>query len=146
MRTTFLALLLAGIATGQTGTVKVKPCDTVKTYPAGDGCNTCRDECGLVSCTLAYCGKIAEGIVTIEPPVKPEAMDVPAVLEVTPDDGLWWNVEGTGPNDVQVKGEQRRWICRDKRRVLLTSEDGKKHCVLFPQQEPSKITQQSQPK
>ena len=61
---------------------------------------------------------------------KPEPMDVPAEYvckanikpsEICPaTDGL----------DPYVP------TCADKRRVLLTSEDGRKHCILFPESQP----------
>src|SRR5690348_15645919 len=51
-----LVLMLAGCAFGQnTGTLRVGTCNDVKHFPAGDGCNTCTDACGMVTCTLAWC-------------------------------------------------------------------------------------------
>jgi hypothetical protein len=48
----------------------------------------------------------------------PEPMDAPALQEVN---GSYIDAA------IEV-----HWSCADKRRVLLTSEDGKKHCILFP--------------
>ena len=121
-RIVLAVLFLVGCAGAQiTGTVPIGPCLDVKAYPAGDGCNTCRNECGMITCTMAYC---------LKSPSQPEPMDVPAEYvckanikpsEICPaTDGL----------DPYVP------TCADKRRVLLTSEDGRKHCILFPESQP----------
>jgi hypothetical protein len=39
--------------------------------------------------------------------------------------GMWH--EG----DHKAECHKQRWTCKDKARILLTSEDGKKHCVRF---------------
>ncbi len=33
--------------------------------------------------------------------------------------------------DAQCRKKLSRWTCSDKRRVLLTDESGKRHCILF---------------
>lgn len=37
---------------------------------------------------------------------------------------------------VCITGPELRWECINNKRVLLTSEDGAHHCILFPDQEP----------
>ena len=64
-------------------------------------------------------------------------MDVPAVKGST---GIPIKLPCTiyPSNQIYVSHDQDRcefekeWSCADKRRVLLTGEDGKKHCILFP--------------
>lgn len=73
---------------------------------------------------------------------RPEPMDVPAIEVSAPSEIVWQS----GPFDIQsctngghiVEGNGliaceggKRKTCADKSRVLLTAENGEKHCVLF---------------
>lgn len=67
--------------------------------------------------------------------VLPEPMDVPAVQD---GDGRWTVLFGdcapTAHMEMKVENHlcmTRAWTCADKSRVLLQSEDGVRHCVLF---------------
>jgi hypothetical protein len=40
---------------------------------------------------------------------------------------------------VCITGDETHWKCIDSRRVMLTSEDGARHCILFPPQEPQVV-------
>lgn len=69
----------------------------------------------------------------------PEPMDVPATTrkQVEHHAGDSWGcgmLACTTDKDIYIDVP----TCADKRRVLLTSEDGKKHCVLFVQEQEGK--------
>lgn len=84
----------------------------------------------------------------VEP--KPEAMDVKPVMvtEILAgweelDGAPWWPSfddkcpHGRWKHDKRGNGlfDCTHPVCKDKRRALITSEDGKLHCILFPTQE-----------
>jgi len=54
-------------------------------------------------------------------------VDVPAKSYVVHEVRNYINISPPEPNERDVE----HWTCDDKRRVLLTSEDGKHHCILF---------------
>lgn len=70
-------------------------------------------------------------------------MDVAAVEEEYGNLGNYWCDMGEchwrdsdkPSSEGQVLHKRKRWTCADKRRVLLTSEDGIRHCILFPNQQ-----------
>ncbi|MCU1305135.1 MAG: hypothetical protein JWQ87_5419 [Candidatus Sulfotelmatobacter sp.] len=62
-----------------------------------------------------------KGAIQWECPPAPEPRDVPAVLKSCKHQATCTEAEALSPF----------WMCADKSRVLLTSEDGKKHCVKF---------------
>jgi hypothetical protein len=47
---------------------------------------------------------------------------------------------------VCITGPETHWKCADSRRVMLESEDGVKHCILFPPQEPAAVSVASKEK
>lgn len=66
--------------------------------------------------------------------VQPEPMDVPAII------GKDWqamigNIDYSDPHEewkvIDHVGYMRWWTCADKKRILLTAEDGTRHCVSF---------------
>ena len=69
-----------------------------------------------------------------QPAIGHEPMDVPAVQE---DYVAHKKSEGFACGQdwcVATKDIlEKRWTCADKSRVLLTSEDGARHCIKFPQ-------------
>jgi hypothetical protein len=61
----------------------------------------------------------------------PDPMDVPAVKMSHPAGTICRHGDC-----VVVEAPYETWTCTDKRRVLLTSEDGDKHCILFVKEQP----------
>jgi hypothetical protein len=49
-------------------------------------------------------------------------------------------VPSDGVTEYCITGPELHWKCSDSARILLTSEDGNKHCILFPPQVPEVIT------
>lgn len=66
----------------------------------------------------------------------PRAMDVPAVSSTTDTSFLRRDPK----TNEWVGFLETRYKCTDSARVLLTSEDGVKHCILFPTQQPEVTT------
>jgi hypothetical protein len=72
-----------------------------------------------------------------KPPVKtPEIhipLDVAAIKYITPPSHPC--NKSTGTNLFCVTGDETHWKCLNPSRVLLRSDDGVRHCILFPPQE-----------
>jgi len=102
------------------GTAWVKPVRHCTTFPdpigvAGrDFCTKCDDEqfarCPVSEPNITTTSSNAR--LTLSRPRRAEPMDIPAISH----HGAEW---------------MPIWTCADKSRVLLTSEDGKKHCIKF---------------
>jgi hypothetical protein len=70
---------------------------------------------------------------------KPEALDVPAIQELrrNPLAGVPCGAPSISPSDcvtLAADAKVKVWTCSDKERILLTAEDGSKHCVKFPKE------------
>ena len=59
--------------------------------------------------------------------VKPEPVDVPAIKQ-SPETLITPIICGGKCDPLHIPA---RWICADKSRILLTAEDGTKHCVKY---------------
>lgn len=79
-------------------------------------------------------------------PSKPEPIDVaPITVEYGKPGHNWCDmgactwVEGESPFGGDIKATRRTYItCADKRRFLMTAEDGSKHCILLMNPETEK--------
>jgi hypothetical protein len=123
---------LLGMALGRAGPMDV-PAATVKDHYA--------QEPEWWECTGAI--EKLDGELYCVHEVKSEPMDVPAVesdseriVLCSSSDTAGCSLQGFGGDAVGLARAEKvkHYSCSDKRRVLLTSEDGQKHCVLFPQQ------------
>lgn len=66
---------------------------------------------------------------------KCEPMDVPAVEVIDhKDDWYYMKTYDVPEQEEMFRGDRKRWTCADKSRILLTAEDGTKHCVKFDQE------------
>jgi hypothetical protein len=80
---------------------------------------------------------------TVNLPAASPPMDVPAIA---------YTIDAPYPCNIRphsngfpvtascITGPETHYRCLDTRRVLLTSEDGVHHCILFPRQEPESVT------
>ncbi len=72
------------------------------------------------------------GTEPISPPYTWTEIDVPAVQELHKEPNVWSEANCEYNNVCPVRYDAvRRWTCSDRRRVLLTDESGKRHCILF---------------
>lgn len=60
-----------------------------------------------------------------------QTVDVPAIQETRQSDSPC-NLSSSG-STVCMTGPYKAWTCSDKSRILLTAEDGKRHCIKFPE-------------
>jgi len=139
--------LLTGMAWGQT--LEMDCSKGWPECPQGHTC-TCKKEsplpkppkAQLIPCTPEnYCTVISPAP---KGGAKPEVVDVPAIKRVVVtgwmlvgspsgseartfncNEGHWWLM-----NDY-AECRVTRWSCADKSRILLTAEDGSKHCIKF---------------
>ena len=67
--------------------------------------------------------------IAVVPDQRSAYLDVPAIEEERPSPHPC-NLS-RGPFSVCITGPEKVWTCQDKARVLLTSEDGVRHCIRF---------------
>ena len=71
------------------------------------------------------------------------AWDVPAVQYETPasyPSNVSAGGNGFATDAVCITAPETHWKCNDSARILLTSQDGVRHCILFPPQQPEVIS------